>query len=591
MNLFYLLRARLWSIRNTLLSRRSIGITLTWALIVVVLSIGLYQLSCRLFLKVDQVDQISSVLATIQSVSALLDNRAPTIGEMLNRTLLMMFLFSLMIMLLISNVITALSTFFSSEELDLIFSSPLSYRSLFCSKFVETAIQSSWMVFIVLVPFLAALGRVYRAPTWFYFVAWVPLVPFVVYCTATGIIITLLLAKVFPVSQTRNLLRFLAVLGAGAVLIIFRVMRPELLVAPDHFREFLVMLNTPWNPHLENIPSGWAVKEILWMMDFPLSALWYDHLLLWLGAAVCLVITYRFCSRLHLACWQVHLEISDESVGPMIRSGSLTEVKESLLDRLLSPLGIAGRSILSKDVRVFCRSPVIWTQIMLMVVIMIIYLYNVHLLPLKTMHGVSPVFLEWLAFLNIGFVAFVVVALGLRFGFPAISLEGQGFFLIHNSPVGIDRYFMIKFWSNFVPLNGISLTLVLVSDYILGVRSWVFWLSILDVALLTYMIAALALGFGAFYHDFKRQSLSEIPSSFGGMVFMVTTLSSVVLVMLLQALPFWYYTELALSIAKPKPWHYWLGLVCLLCSIGLCLALARLALSWGIRSLRYLEVS
>lgn len=589
MRLLYLLWPRLQGTLNLLRRPATRRTSLIWSLVVLAILLGVGLLCARLFTKIDQVDRISPVIAGIDAIRKLVEARPPTVGEMLNRTVLMMFTFSLMAMLLLSNVITALSTFFASEELDLVLSSPLPYRSVFFSKFCETLIQSSWMVFLLLVPYLAALGWVYDAPLKFWLFFWLPLVPFLAICTASGIMVTFFLARAFPVGKTRNLLRFLAVMGAGALLLIFRIMRPELLVSPDRFRNLLELIQTPWNPHLEMVPSGWLSREVLWLLDLPMGAGPWDHALLWGGGLSAVAVCYAFARVNHLHIWQLHQEAQGAPDASDARDAGAVP-GEGPLDRVFAFLALPTRAILVKDIRVFYRSPVLWTQVMMMIVIMVIYIYNIYLLPLKSITGLTPVFVEWLAFLNIGFVAFVVVALALRFGFPAVSMEGLGFYLIHSSPVGIARYVRLKLWSNFAPLLVISLTLVTLSDLILGVRPIMFWLSLFDAVLLTGMISSMALFYGAVYHDFKSVSVSEIPSSFGGMVFMVSTLIAICVVLALQAVPFWFLSINALSVARLSGWHLWLTLFGGAGSVAASLVVTGFAVRGARRTLQFLEV-
>ena len=588
MKAFYLLRPRRQSLANLLRKPGRKRTAAIWSLIVLATLIGIGLGCVELFRRIDQVDRLSPVIAGIDAVRRLVEERPPTIGEMLNRTVLMMFSFSLMMMLMLSNVITALSTFFASEEMDLVLSSPIRYHAVFFSKFTETLLQSSWMVFLLLVPYLVALGWVYHAPLRFWLGFWLPLVPFLCISTSGGILLTLFLARAFPVGKTRNLLRFISVMGAGVLLLLFRVMRPELLVSPEKFRDLLALIQTPWNPQLEKVPAGWMAKEFIGLLDLPMGATTMDHLFLWGGGLAAVALCYAVSRRYHLDTWQLHQEAEGAPDDTHVEAGAVPG--EGPVDRVFARVPVQLRSILAKDVRVFYRSPVLWTQVMLMVVIMVIYVYNIYLLPLNSIRGLTPIFVEWLAFPNIGFVAFVVVALALRFGFPAVSMEGPGFYLIHSSPVGISRYVRIKFWSNFVPLLIVSLALVITSDLMLQVRSTMFWVSLFDALLFSLVIAALALAYGAVYHDFRRVSVSEIPSSFGGMVFMVATLIVIVVVMCMQAVPFWYLTVNALSVAALGWGTLALTAGCGLASVATCLGITVYALRHATRVLEFLEV-
>ena len=63
--------------------------------------------------------------------------------------------------LLLSNIITALSSFFLARDLDLLVSAPVDWFKLYLAKLLETLVHSSWMVVLMAVPMFAAYGVVY----------------------------------------------------------------------------------------------------------------------------------------------------------------------------------------------------------------------------------------------------------------------------------------------------------------------------------------------------------------------------------------------------------------------------------------------
>ena len=68
------------------------------------------------------------------------------IGPLLAGKLLGIVLLSFLALLLLSNVITALSSFFLARDLDLLSSSPVDWLYLYLAKLGETIVHSSWMV-------------------------------------------------------------------------------------------------------------------------------------------------------------------------------------------------------------------------------------------------------------------------------------------------------------------------------------------------------------------------------------------------------------------------------------------------------------
>jgi ABC-2 type transport system permease protein len=49
--------------------------------------------------------------------------------------------------------------------------------------------------------------------------------------------------------------------------------------------------------------------------------------------------------------------------------------------------------------------------------------------------------------------------------------------------------------------------------------------SLATICALTFAISALALGYGALYPQFETENAAQIPTSFGGLVFMMTTVA------------------------------------------------------------------
>ena len=64
--------------------------------------------------------------------------------------------------LLLSNIITALSTFFLAKDLDLLVAAPVGGVRLYLAKLAETVVHSSWMVALLALPIFTAYGIVYK---------------------------------------------------------------------------------------------------------------------------------------------------------------------------------------------------------------------------------------------------------------------------------------------------------------------------------------------------------------------------------------------------------------------------------------------
>src|SRR3954463_1734913 len=71
------------------------------------------------------------------------------IGPLLAGKLLGLLLVGFFSILVLSNVITALSSFFLAKDLDLLASAPVDWLKLYSAKLLETLVHSSWMVVLM----------------------------------------------------------------------------------------------------------------------------------------------------------------------------------------------------------------------------------------------------------------------------------------------------------------------------------------------------------------------------------------------------------------------------------------------------------
>jgi ABC-2 type transport system permease protein len=78
------------------------------------------------------------------------------IGPLLAGKLLGLILIGFFSILLLSNIITALSSYFLAKDLDLLVSGPVDWLKLYGAKLLETIVHSSWMVVLMAIPMFAA---------------------------------------------------------------------------------------------------------------------------------------------------------------------------------------------------------------------------------------------------------------------------------------------------------------------------------------------------------------------------------------------------------------------------------------------------
>ena len=201
------------------------------------------------------------------------------IGDLLAAKVLGIILLAFLSILILSNIITALSTFFLAKDLDFLVGAPVGWFRFYLAKLFETVVHSSWMVGLLALPILTAYGIVYSGGPLFPFICVAAFAPFLLLPAVGGTIVTVALVNVFPARRTRELLGLIAIGGLGLLVLMLRFIRPERLARPEGFRNFvdyLAVLRTPTSPFL---PSEWTASMIMnWLVrvadPLPIAMLW-----------------------------------------------------------------------------------------------------------------------------------------------------------------------------------------------------------------------------------------------------------------------------------------------------------------------------
>ncbi|HEY8231998.1 MAG TPA: hypothetical protein VIJ10_05005 [Vicinamibacteria bacterium] len=409
-----------------------------------------------------------------------------------------------------SALVSALSTFFLSEDLRLLLPAPVPATRLFYSRFARTASQAGWMVVAFVLPVLLGLGLARCAPAGYYLTALMTVVPFVVIPTALGCLVTLGLVSVFPARRARDVLMLMGLLFAVGLVLLIRFLRPERLLSVQSLPDVTAFFATLQSPVTPFLPSFWAGESLFAALRGEIDAL---HLgALWTTAAALTVIVRAAYGRQHFAAW---------SKAQESRKARFTRF--ATLDRLLRPLPMsaARRALLVKDLKVFLRDTTQWSQLLLLVALALIYVYNFRVLDLDRIPYMSRVVKNVYAFVNLAMAAFVTAAVAVRFVFPAVSAEGAAFWIVRTSPVSLRSFLWSKLWTGLVPILLLAEALTIASNHLLGVGPFLRVLGACAIAFMTLGLVGLACGMGAEHPRFAAENPTQVAGSYGGVAFMV----------------------------------------------------------------------
>ena len=500
------------------------------------------------------------------------------VGPIVLRKLMELLLISLFALLCFSNIVTALSTFYLSDDLELLLSLPISRVTLYISRLIETMAQSSWMAMAFGLPVLVAYGLTYGAGWQYYLLVLTILPTFLVIPATLGVSVATLLVTIFPARRIREALVVVGVIALVVVFTALRMIRPERLADAESFESvaaYVVELQAPI-PVL--VPPKWAADVLMAsLLERPLP--WLELGLLVSGAVAMFGISRWLTAGLHDAG---RSRAQEARTARLARSG--------WLDRLLRvwtrPLSAEAAAIVTKDVKTFFRDPAQWTQLFLVASIVVIAIVSIAALPLDVFRG--PWMAAWvnsLAFLMLALVGLVMAALAARFQFSAVSSEGRGFWLVRTGPLTAEQFLWAKAWPGLPPMLFVGELLALATTRLLEASAFLSWVAAGTALGLAFAISGVAIGMGAIWPNFKADNAARVAASPAGLLFMAVAVSLVLVVLALEAAPVYFVLSAIYREGAMSQERIIISAVCLLLTAGLCVFAAIWPVRLGARRL------
>ncbi|HRP09387.1 MAG TPA: hypothetical protein PLL69_12960, partial [Gemmatimonadales bacterium] len=315
----------------------------------------------------------------------------------------------------------------------------------------------------------------------------------------------------------------------------------EQLAGPEGFQsllDFIAVLRTPSHPLL---PSEWAAQTIMnWLTrvadPLPIA-------LLWTTAGAFVVIGAVLHRRLYASGFARAQEGAD--------SGARGTGWSRAARVLLPGMPAMRREFILKDLKTFFRDSTQWSQLILLGVLVAVYLINIRALPLFTGEQVPTFLVTLIVFLNQGLAGFVIAAVAARFVFPSVSLEGRQLWLLRSSPLDPRAMLRSKYLVGLTPLLVLALILTITTNTILRASPFMMVVSLATVTAFTLSVGGLALGIGTLYPQYDTENAAQIPTSFGGLVFMLLSIALLVAMISLEAIPVVGYLQQMRSDADP----------------------------------------
>jgi ABC-2 type transport system permease protein len=487
-----------------------------------------------------------------------------------------LFLLFILFMLFLSSAVSAIGSLFHSRDMDLLLASPLSKPRLYFGKVCEILLSSSWLVIVFGVPAILGFGSAYRAELSYYLMIPVVMLPYFVTPTAVAVILATIFASILPATRTRELFGIITVITFLGLFYLFRLILPSEASWTDintMLRMIAVLLtpNAPW------IPSYWASAILGEFLEPTGKSIAVYLILLYSAASASLGLTYCTLRICHF---------SGYSRARAQRLGSRAVSSGTPLLVALIPASRPYKAILTKEYRVFTRDITQALQLLLLLGLCVIYLYNLRIL--HAVQGLSPELRSWwegfLSVTNICLGAFITSAMCTRFVFPSLSLEGQSFWILQTSPLSIRDILKAKLLAWYFPVALVASVVFSAGALAINAAPAVVLANIFMSWVIAYGIVGLAIGLGAHFANFDWDHPSQLAASFGSLVFMLLSVVTIFINMIPPLILVFLRSERLSAELSEGRWY--LAVICaVVLLVYINYALVRGALSMGERSL------
>jgi ABC-2 type transport system permease protein len=404
--------------------------------------------------------------------------------------------------------ITALNTLFLSHDTDLILASPLSPWRFFIGRFLRSWSSSLWMVILFIVPGFAGVLYVSEATV----------SGMILFALSAMSIVTIASSLAFAGASLGSLFRILYRLR-----VLFIALFGFMLVALFAAARFLVMeLRSSPRAVFEALApyTGKNFNPCAWPARYIVES--QPPLLL----AIVLIGTAAFSIGLSYLLFRSVYCRAPGLIHTSMRAQTRSTVRLSRLALVVVPPQLRiGLSFACKEYKLFLRDLIHTAQLITLLTLCIIYLYNFQLFDGEVVlpHELRPWWDMLLVVINLILAGVVIATVCTRFVYPSLSLEGRAFWILESAPLGIEELLTIKQWLWFIPIGGLSAIITTSGGWAIGADPFTIALTAVASMILSYGICGVCIGLGAHFLTLDWEHPAQITSGFGGISAMLAS--------------------------------------------------------------------
>lgn len=329
---------------------------------------------------------------------------------------------------ILSSSISIISVFYKDKSLRIYLSLPLKDFEFFLFRAFKAFFISNGYIYFLIIPFVFGMGNINTG-----IVSIIPLSIYLFLSFLLSMILTLLMSYFFKISNLYKFFSFSFAIFTIIILLLFRVSVPKNFFSNPylffiHFKEpkgfFYSVFNSLSLTFYKLINQNEFFISIYYILSF---------LLIFAFSYFVFKLFYRKAYS---------------------RSFSSKEGKKGIIVPKIFKRNIFINLLFKEWLSIF-RTPLRLTQTALMFSLIFLYFFNFQLIPLKE----EPYMKNFYKGLHLFLSSFILSALGLRFSFPSISLEGKSYYIFKVLPLSRKKYLYAKGFSYFLPFSILSIIL------------------------------------------------------------------------------------------------------------------------------------
>lgn len=430
--------------------------------------------------------------------------------RLLELILLFLFLFSI-----ITSSISFLSIFFLADDLEFLRTTPIKFSQFIIGRFAQLTATSCWVLVFFGIPVLIGYGAYYDHPAKFYIATLVLLPLLLLLSTSIGAMIVMLISFFIPANRAREF-ALLATLAAIVAVFIWikngQIYSSEL----ENISELIKVLSITSQTTIVWLPSSWFAAVYSDLLENPSYQISH-YLFLILGI-----------TGLTSSAFYILIKYGYENV--YVKANSFNKnysTKQYFLSPIISCiepiLPSLNRAFIFKETRLFLRDITQSVQLILLLTLCLIYLYNFQRFDSLFLMSL-PNQVAWYTIvspMNICLGTFVLITISARFAFPSISIESKTWWILQTSPLSIRSILQQKV-NFFFFLFLLPVIIIFISGaFALQLPAELIAIHAIIGISMSYLYFAEGLKFGARYVNFNWENQAQLTSSLGNFHFMI----------------------------------------------------------------------